>query len=52
MCRSLSGCLEAVVATNAVTSQGRMVYEAYDGPVCRNVAIRTLSQRRNMACWF
>lgn len=49
VCWGLSGCLEAIVTTDAVSAQGRMVDKIDDGPVRRNVAIRAFPLRRNMA---
>lgn len=46
---SLPGCLEAIVTTDAASGQGRMVDKIDDGPVCRDVAIRAFTLRRNMA---
>ncbi len=46
---SFSGCLEAIVTTDAISGQGRVVDKTDDGPVCRDVAIRAFALCRNMA---
>ena len=52
MRRSLPGCLEAIVTTDTISGQRRMVDEINDGPVCSDVAIRAFTQCRNMAGRF